>query len=91
MVDPWAVRLRVLPTLPAPGPNVLRGRVAQIALMGGIVRVTVDCDPPVIAELSAESAGALGLEHGTAVAASWSPEAARLVVSGQVSSPARTV
>lgn len=79
VVDPWAVRLT--PAAEAmPGPNVLQGPVRQIVRAGGVVRVTVDCDPPLIAELPAEQAAALFLDHGAIVAATWSPEAARLVV-----------
>ena len=95
VVDPWAVRLTTpaatTPAAAAARPNVLQGPVAQIAHAGGSVRVTVDCDPPLIAELPAEQAAALDLGRGATVVASWPPEAARLVVSGQVSSPARTV
>ena len=99
VVDPWAVRLAPLPAATAttaeaeaaraeaarmsPEPNALRGPVAQIAYLGGVARVTVDCDPPLIAELPAEQAAALGLGRGAVVAADWSPEAARLVVSDE--------
>ena len=90
VVDPWAVRLATA-SATASGPNVLQGPVAQIAHAGGSVRVTVDCDPPLIAELPAEQAAALDLGRGAIVVASWPPEAARLVVSGQVSSLTRTM
>ena len=95
VVDPWAVRLTPPGTLqdppPAespPGPNVLQGPVAQIAHLGGVVRVTVDCDPPLIAELPAEQAAALDLDRGTVVVATWPPEAARLVVPDRAPDPA---
>ena len=82
VIDPWAVRL-TSPTATPPGPSVLRGPVAQIARVGGAVRVTVASDPPLVAELPAEQAAALDLDLGTVVAATWSSEAARLLVPGQ--------
>ena len=78
VVDPWAVLLSAIEATPA-GPNVLHGRVAQIARTGGTVRVTVGSDPPIVAELPADQADLLGLDHGTPVAASWQADATRLV------------
>jgi len=40
----------------------------------------VASDPPLVAELPADQAAALDLSQGAIVAATWSPEAARLVV-----------
>ena len=59
--------------------NVVQGTVAQLVRMGGVVRVTLSSDPPVVAELPAERADALGLTRGALVVATWSPEAARPV------------
>ena len=78
VVDPWAVRLAP-PTMAPPEPNVLQGPVAQIAHLGGVVRVTVASDPPLFAELSVAQAAALDLDRGVVVAAAWSSEAARLI------------
>ena len=78
IVDPWSVRLSAGEATPA-GPNVLHGRVAQIARTGSTVRVTVSSDPPIVAELPAQQADLLGLDHGTPVAATWQVDATRLV------------
>lgn len=60
--------------------NVLRGPVVHVVRFGSVVRVTVGSDPPLIVELPAEQADALGIERGAAVTASWPPDAARLVI-----------
>jgi molybdate transport system ATP-binding protein len=59
--------------------NVVRGPVAQLVRTGGVVRVTMSSDPPLVAELPAGQADALGLARGELVAATWPPEAGRLV------------
>ena len=80
VVDPWAVRLTRADDDGTPsGPTVVRGTVAQLVRTGGLVRVSVSSDPPLVAELPAEQADRLGLARGALVAASWSAGAARLV------------
>jgi len=84
VVDPWAVTLARAgaDTDADAAPNTVRGPVAQVVRTGGVARVTVSSDPPLVAELPLERADALGLVRGELVAAAWSPDAARLVPPG---------
>jgi molybdate transport system ATP-binding protein len=78
IVDPWSVTLE--PGAPAAStPNTLTGSVQQMSRFGGRVRVAVGSEPPAIAELSADRAGALRLDRGQLVTIRWRPEDARLV------------
>jgi molybdate transport system ATP-binding protein len=85
VVDPWAVTLAragAAADTGAAAPNTLRGPIAQVVRMGGVVRVTVSSDPPLVAELPVARADALGLVRGELVAATWPPAAARLAPPG---------
>ena len=68
-----------MPATPTATVNAVRGPVAQVVRTGGVVRVTVSSDPPLVAELPAERADELGLARGELVIATWPPETARLV------------
>ena len=90
-VDPWAIEL--VPAGAGAGgparPNELSGPVLQIARIGGAVRVSVGSEPPVVAEVPADSVASLALERGTLVVARWTPEAVRLVPLPDAGAPGR--
>jgi len=78
VVDPWAVRLISPATAPA-GPNTVHGLVTQTVPLGSRIRVTLGSDPPFIAEIPAEQAAGFDLSRGAFAAATWSPEAIRVI------------
>lgn len=78
IVRPWDVTLSGA-RLESSALNSLHGPVVQIAEVGSIVRVTVGSAPPVVAEVTIESARRLGLAPGTPVVATWKATETRLV------------
>jgi molybdate transport system ATP-binding protein len=59
--------------------NALAGPVARMATIGNRVRVTVASTPPIVAEVTGESAARLRLAPGAAVVATWKATGTRLV------------
>ena len=59
--------------------NTLVGPVRRMAVVGNRVRVTVGSRPPVVAEITEESAARLGLGPGVPVVATWKATGTRLV------------
>jgi molybdate transport system ATP-binding protein len=59
--------------------NTLIGPVRRLAAVGNRVRVTVGSRPPVVAEITEESAARLGLGPGVPVVATWKATGTRLV------------
>jgi molybdate transport system ATP-binding protein len=80
VVYPWEVTLS--DTEPdASALNVLRGPIIQVAEVGNLVRVTVGSTPPIVAEVSVQSAGRMGLVAGRPIVATWKAAGTRLVPS----------
>jgi molybdate transport system ATP-binding protein len=77
VVDPWAIGLAA-GSAGAAGPNTLTGPVLQVALLGGVVRVTVGSEPPVVADVPRARLNDLALERGDVVTASWDAADPRL-------------
>lgn len=59
--------------------NALAGAVRRVAGVGNRVRVTVESDPPVVAEVTDESVHRMGLAPGVPVVATWKATGTRLV------------
>ena len=59
--------------------NTLAGPIRRVAVVGNRVRVTVGSRPPVVAEITEESAARLGLGPGVPVVATWKATGTRLV------------
>jgi molybdate transport system ATP-binding protein len=78
IVRPWDVTLST-EALESSALNSLRGPVIQVAEVGSVVRVTVGSVPPIVAEVTSESAGRLGLVAGRPIIATWKAAATRLV------------
>lgn len=75
VVHPWNVALGADGDAPA-GLNVVRAPVASLTPAGDRVRARVG---PLVAEIPADRAAALGLAEGRIAVATWRPEATRLV------------
>jgi tungstate transport system ATP-binding protein len=77
----------VEPRTPGGGPtsarNRLAGAVVQVAPLGALYRVVVDCGPRVTAVVTRPSVEELGLVSGAAVAVSFKASAAHLVRPGR--------
>jgi molybdate transport system ATP-binding protein len=78
VVCPWEVTVSEN-RLEGSALNVLSGPVIQVAEVGNIVRVTVGSTPPIVAEVTTESAGRLQLLPGRVVCATWKAAGTRLV------------
>ncbi len=59
--------------------NSLAGPVSRVAAVGNRVRVTVQADPPVVAEITDESARRMGIEPGVRLVAAWKASGTRLL------------
>jgi ABC-type sulfate/molybdate transport systems ATPase subunit len=59
--------------------NALTGPVRRIAGVGNRVRVTVGSDPPIVAEVTDQSAARMGLAPGVGVVATWKATGTRIV------------
>ena len=81
IVRPWDVTLSV-ERLESSAVNFLRGLIIQVAEVGSVVRVTVGSTPPIVAEVTTESAARLGLVPGRPIVATWKAAATRLVPRG---------
>ena len=79
-VFPWEIELAP-PGAARPGSsrNHLVARVTSVTVLGSRVRVGLASPQPLVAELSAPSARALGLAPGVEVVATWKATATRLV------------
>jgi molybdate transport system ATP-binding protein len=78
VVYPWDVALsQVVPQGSAL--NNLSGPIRRVAAVGNRVRVTVASRPPIVAEITGESAERMALHDGVLVAASWKAAGTRLV------------
>jgi len=78
VVYPWDVAI----STERPGGsalNTLAGPIRRVAVVGNRVRVTVGSRPPVVAEITEESAARLGLGPGVPVVATWKATGTRLV------------
>jgi ABC-type sulfate/molybdate transport systems ATPase subunit len=78
VVYPWEVAI----SMNAPDGsalNTLVGPIRRLAAVGNRVRVTVGSRPPVVAEITEESAARLGLGPGVSVVATWKATGTRLV------------
>lgn len=84
VVHPWEVSLS-LEKMESSALNLLYGPVVQVAEVGNEVRVTVGSTPPIVAEVTMESAARLQLVPNCMVYASWKAAATRLVARGAVS------
>ncbi len=78
---PWDVTLSA-ERLDSSALNCLYGPVAQVTEVSSVVRVTVGSAPAIVAEVTRESAGRLGLVPGRPVFATWKAAATRLVPKG---------
>ncbi len=78
VVRPWDVALST--SLPqGSAMNALDGPVQRVAPVGNRARVTVGSRPPVVAEVTDESAERMGLAPGVRVVATWKATGTRLV------------
>lgn len=77
-VQPWEVALAESHP-DGPARNTLRGPIVQIASVGNAVRVTVGSAPPIVAEITVDSAARLRLERGRPAVATWEAAATRLL------------
>ncbi len=78
VVRPWDVALST--SLPqGSAMNALDGPVQRVAPVGNRARVTVGSHPPVVAEVTDESAERMGLAPGVRVVATWKATGTRLV------------
>jgi len=78
VVYPWEVSIAA--TLPQGSAlNAVSGAVRRVAVVGNRARVTLDSRPPIVAEVTGESARHLELEPGAVVVASWKATSTRLV------------
>jgi molybdate transport system ATP-binding protein len=78
IVYPWEVTLSE--SLPEGSAlNVLWGPVIQVAEVGNKVRVALGSTPPIVAEITIESASRLGLMPGRPLCATWKAAGTRLV------------
>lgn len=78
VVYPWDVSLA--PERPEGSAlNALAGPVTQVTRLGNRVRVTVGSVPAIVAEVTPDSADAMGLAPGRPVVASWKATGTRLV------------
>jgi molybdate transport system ATP-binding protein len=79
-VYPWEIALAPADTARVgSAQNHLRVRVVSVTAVGGRVRVGLAAPQPLVAELSAASAGELRLEPGAQVVATWKAAATRLL------------
>jgi molybdate transport system ATP-binding protein len=67
--------------------NVIRGRVAEIAIDGERARVRVDGEPPLTAEITAGSVARLGLEVGDDVWASFKAVEVSVIITDERAPP----
>src|SRR5438128_2067054 len=78
VVYPWEVAIST--ERPEGSPlNTLAGPIRRVAAVGNRVRVTVGSRPPVVAEITEESAARLRLGPGVPVVATWKATGTRLV------------
>ena len=78
VVHPWEVSLSS--TAPeGSAMNAVRGTVRRVWRVGNRARVTLECRPPIVAEVTEESVRHLQLAPGRTVIASWKATATRLV------------
>jgi molybdate transport system ATP-binding protein len=69
-VYPWEVSLSV--TVPESSAlNIVSGTVRRVSLIGNRARVSLDCSPAIVAEVTEDSVRHLGLVPGSPVVASW--------------------
>jgi molybdate transport system ATP-binding protein len=59
--------------------NALAGPVARVVVVGNRVRVTLGSHPPIVAEITEESARRLGVRVGAELVATWKAAGTRLV------------
>lgn len=78
IVRPWDVTLSAGKS-ESSAVNSLRGLIVQVAEVGSAVRVTVGSTPPIVAEVTTDSVGRLGLVPGRSIVATWNAAAMRLV------------
>jgi molybdate transport system ATP-binding protein len=81
VVSPWDVAV----SRERPGGsalNALAGPIVRLTTLGNRVRVTVGSEPSVVAEITDESVGRLGLAAGAVVVATWKATGTRLVPLG---------
>jgi ABC-type sulfate/molybdate transport systems ATPase subunit len=77
VVYPWEVALSA--TAPTGSAlNSLSGAVSRVVTVGNRVRVTVGSDPPIVAEVTEESAHRLGIRPGTPLVATWKAAGTKL-------------
>jgi molybdopterin-binding protein len=77
-VYPWEVSLS--PAAPESSAlNAVLGTVRRVSVIGNRARVSLECRPSMVAEVTEESARNLGLAPGRTVVASWKATATRLV------------
>jgi molybdenum ABC transporter ATP-binding protein len=81
IVRPWDVTLST-EKLESSALNTLHGPIIQVTEVGSVVRVTVGSTPAIVAEVTSESAGRLGLVVGRPIIATWKAAATRLVPKG---------
>lgn len=78
VVPPWDVSLAA--TRPQGSAlNALEGPVSRVVAVGNRVRVTLGSRPPVVAEVTEDSATRLGISPGTRLVATWKATGTRLV------------
>jgi molybdenum ABC transporter ATP-binding protein len=81
VVYPWDVALSAAPVGGSPR-NALAGPVGRMAGVGNRLRVTVQSDPVIVAEVTDQARAALGLARGVPVVATWKATGTRLVPAG---------
>jgi molybdate transport system ATP-binding protein len=81
VVPPWDVSLAA--TRPEGSAlNALEGPVTRVAALGNRVRVTIGSRPPVVAEITEDSAKRLAVSPGLRLVATWKATGTRLVPAG---------
>jgi len=89
-VYPWEISLS--PTAPESSAlNVVPGTVRRVSLVGNRARVSLDCRPSIVAEVTEDSVRHLRLVPGSPVVASWKATATRLVPAREVTPVARAI
>jgi ABC-type molybdate transport system ATPase subunit len=81
VVPPWDVSLAAIRP-EGSALNALEGPVTRVARVGNRVRVTIGSSPPVVAEITEDSAKRLAVSPGVRLVATWKATGTRLVPAG---------